>query len=75
MDSNSKNKTYKIYITQTLQRELEVEAESKEEALNKIEEKFNNGELLLDYDDVIDTEFSNCKLSKKEIQFGNKSEE
>ena len=36
--------TYKIEITETLQRQIEVEASSKEEALKKIKEQYQNQE-------------------------------
>lgn len=63
--------TYKLYITETLQRECEIEATSEEEALGVLEEKYNNNEIVLDYSDLIDSEFSNCTYTKKEIEILN----
>lgn len=51
---------YKVYVTETLRRECEIEAASEEEALQLLEEKYNENEIVLDYSDLADTEFSNC---------------
>ena len=50
--------TYKIEITETLQRQIEVEASSKEEALKKIKEQYQNQEIVLNENDYVDTEYS-----------------
>lgn len=50
--------TYKIEITETLQRQIEVEASSKEEALKKIKEQHQNQEIVLNENDYVDTEYS-----------------
>ena len=47
--------TYKIEITETLQRQIEVEASSKEEALKKIKEQYQNQEIVLNENDYVDT--------------------
>lgn len=66
-----KLKIYDVVITETLQRECEIEANSEEEALEILEEKYNDCEIVLDYSDLVDTEFSNCKYTKKEINVMN----
>ena len=48
----------KIEITETLQRIIEVEATSAEDALDIIIKKYKNSEIILDADDYIDTEFN-----------------
>lgn len=50
--------TYKIEITETLQRQIEVEASSKEEALKKIKEQYQNQEIVLNENDYVDTKYS-----------------
>ena len=49
--------TYKIEITETLQRQIEVEASSKEEALKKIKEQYQNQEIVLNENVYVDTEY------------------
>lgn len=58
---------YKAYVRETLQREIEVEANSEEEAVQKIESMYYEGEVILDYSDLIDTKFCNCEMTKNEI--------
>lgn len=52
-------KTYYISITETLNRIVEVHAEDSSEALQKAEDAYYNGEIELDYNDMVDTEFEN----------------
>ena len=61
-------KEFKLFVSELLQQEVEVEAENIEEALAELERLYHEGEVVLDYSNLIDTEFSNCELSKKEIQ-------
>lgn len=61
-------KTFDLVVTETLQREVEIEAEEESIAIEELEKKYNDGEIVLDYSDLIDTEFSNCKYTKKDIQ-------
>lgn len=62
---------FKTYITETLQREVEVEAADENEAVEKTEELYKDSEVILDYSDLTNTEFSNCKYSEKEVQIMN----
>jgi hypothetical protein len=64
-------KIFNLVITETLQRDVEIEAEDDVEALQLLEDKYNKNEIILDYQDLVDTEFSNCKYTKKEIQILN----
>ena len=45
-------------ITETLQRQIEVEASSKEEAIKKAKEQYQNQEIVLNENDYVDTEYS-----------------
>ena len=57
-------KKYTIEITETLQRQIEIKANSFDEAYSIIKEKYHNGEIVLDSNDYIDTDF---KLISKSI--------
>lgn len=48
---------FKIEITETLQRTIEVEASSQEQALKHIREQYASGEIVLDSNDYVDTRF------------------
>ena len=52
-------KTYYIKIAETLNKIVEVHAESEQEALQKAEDSYYNDEFELDYNDRVDTEFEN----------------
>ena len=47
----------KIEITEVLQKTIEIDASSLEEALSIVKEKYNNSEVILDDTSYIDTEF------------------
>lgn len=47
-------KTYKIEITETLQRIIEIDATSEVEAYDIINNQYKNGEIVLDSSDFID---------------------
>lgn len=51
-------KKFTVEITETLQRQIEVEAEDENEAISKVEEMYRNEEVVLDSGDHIDTEFN-----------------
>ena len=48
---------YKIEITETLQKVVEVEADSEREAEQRIKELYNNEDKVLDYQDLVDIDF------------------
>lgn len=48
--------TFKIQITETLQRVVEVEANNYDEAEDKVNEDYRNGDIVLDYSDYMSTE-------------------
>jgi len=47
-------KTFEIEITETLQRVVEVEANSENEAYNIVNQQYNNEEIVLDNTDFVD---------------------
>ena len=51
-------KTYEVTITETLQKTVEVEANSKEEAEELVERKWNDSEYILDADSFVGVDFS-----------------
>jgi hypothetical protein len=64
-------KIFNVKVTEVLQRKCEIEAETEDEALEILESKYYDEEIVLDSQDLIDTEFSNCGYSKKEIEIMN----
>lgn len=56
-----------LYVTEILQREVEIEADTVEEALDVLEKKHKDSEIVLDYSDVIVTEYADCSLRKKDV--------
>lgn len=58
-------KTFEIEIKETLQRVIEVEAESEEEACKIVSDKYNNEEIILDDSDFVDKEISSYLYSEK----------
>ena len=51
-------KTYYISVTETLNKIVEVQANDECEALQKAEDAYYNGEIELDYNDMVDTDFN-----------------
>ena len=49
-------KTYRVVITETLQRTAYIDAKSAEEAKDVAEERYRNEEIVLDWGDYQDTE-------------------
>ncbi len=49
-------KKYIVEITETLQKQIIVEAKNKDEAVKKVEEKYHNEEIILDEDNVTDVD-------------------
>lgn len=55
---------YIIEITETLQRQIEVEAQNESEAIKLIKEKYKNEEIILSEEDFIDSEIDIIKQSE-----------
>lgn len=56
---------YKVEITETLQYQEEIEANNREEAIQKMKEKYRNEEIVLDDSHHVDTEFHVIGKSRK----------
>lgn len=52
-------KIYKIEITETLQKIIEIESDNEEDALHKVMRMYKNEEVILDYDNFVDVSFKN----------------
>ncbi|MBI9015903.1 MAG: DpnD/PcfM family protein [Phycisphaerae bacterium] len=52
---------YRIEITETLQRVIEIEAGNPDDAIGQSRDKYHNQEIVLDYVDYCDTEFAVVK--------------
>ena len=50
-------KKYLVEITETSQRQLTISAETRDEAEQKVRQKYRNGEIVLNEQDYIDTDF------------------
>ena len=62
------NKVYEIEIEEILQKIVKVEANSLEEAIDIVQNKYSNQEIILDYEDYKGVEFKEYKdnvLDKK----------
>lgn len=57
-------KKYLVEITETLQRQMTVTADSREEAEQKIRERYRNEEIVLNETDYVDTDFHVIKETK-----------
>ena len=53
-------KTYYISITETLNKVVEVKAEDEREALSKASAAYYRGEVVLDSEDFVDTDFNDA---------------
>ena len=49
-------KTYRVVVTETLQRIVYIDAKSAEEAKRNVEQRYHNEEIVLDSSDYQDTE-------------------
>ena len=50
---------YKVEITETLQKTIEVEADNKEDAMHKVMKMYKNSEVILDDNDFVNLDFNN----------------
>lgn len=57
-------KNYTIEITETLQKQVTVKANSREEAIQKVQKEYFDCDIILDSNDYIDTEFQYIKEEK-----------
>lgn len=57
-------KKYLVEITETLQKQIAVSASSREEAEQKVKERYRNEDIVLTEDDYIDTDFHVIKETR-----------
>ena len=55
-------KVFKVEITETLRKVVEIEAESQDEADTIARERYSNEDIVLDYSDFMDVEFRDGDL-------------
>lgn len=53
----SANKKFKIRITETLSKTIDIEAENFEEAFDQVAGRYKNADIVLSYEDYVDTDF------------------
>ena len=51
-------KTFKVVITETSSKVVEVQANNKNEALETVEEMYENCEIMLDWNDLDETDYT-----------------
>lgn len=54
--------TYKIEITETLQRVVEIKAENQGDALQQVYEDYGEGKIILDAQDIVGLDISNYNI-------------
>ena len=59
-------KKFKVKIIEELSRDIVIEAESIEEAREKAEDAYRDGEIVLDYDDYLQMEIFVEKIEEKQ---------
>ena len=59
-------KKYKFKITEILQKQIEIEANSYDEAYQKVKSQYKNEDIILDASDYIDTEYNLISTSPME---------
>ena len=57
---------YYITVIETLKKRVEVEADSEEEALNRVEEEYNKCNIVLEAEDFTDVKFKVKKVVDEE---------
>ncbi len=57
-------KTYKVTVTETLQRTITVNAEDELDAVQKVKDMYNNEEIVLDSEDHINTDIDVKNIDK-----------
>lgn len=61
-------KKYLVEITETLQKQITVSANSREEAEQKVKERYDNEEIILNESDYVDTEFHVLKERENNLE-------
>ena len=63
---DEKQDTYYVTVIETLKKKVEVNAESEEDALAKVEEAYNKCDIILDENDFTDVKFKIKKVVENE---------
>lgn len=67
-------KRYYVSVTETLNKVVSVDAESEEEAVQKVQDAYNNSEIILDSDhfcgETVETEFDQQFYTDYEKEYG-----
>ena len=58
-------KKFVVEITETLQRQVEIEADNEQEALQKAKELYRDEEIVLDWTDFVENDFQIIKKEGK----------
>ena len=58
-------KKFTVEVTETLQRQVEIEAENEQEALQKVKELYRDEEIVLGWQDFIENDFQIIKKEDK----------
>ena len=58
-------KKFTVEVTETLQRQVEVEAENEQEALQKVKEMYRDEEIVLTWVDFVENDFQIIKKEDK----------
>lgn len=67
-DINENSKTYFVTVIETLKKRVEVNAESEDEAIDKVEEAYKKCDIVLDADDFTDVKFKVKKVIENDIE-------
>ena len=54
-------KKFVVEVTETLQRQVEIEADNEQEALQKVKELYRDEEIILDWQDFVGNDFQIIK--------------
>lgn len=60
-------KTYSVEITETLQRTVDIEAESYQEAFRQVNKSYKDGDIILDSSDFVDYEISMLTAEERNV--------
>lgn len=58
-------KKFTVEVTETLQRQVEVEADSEQEALQKVKDLYRDEEIVLTWEDFVENDFQVIKKEGK----------
>ena len=58
-------KKFTVEVTETLQRQVEIEAENEQEALQKVKDLYRDEEIVLTWEDFVENDFQIIKKEDK----------